>query len=355
LRFCFGAETCALAASGVSAAALTRPAPLRKLRRFESGKLRRFDMHSGAPCLAMRRRAPRSHGLEHTCDPILRQKIDDPDDVQLCNVSLLTRSTSVRSRSMTARTRSLPCGPSDGGAETMCILDGRWQTAWSARAGVMVYSPRRLVWKRVIAGYYAAFWEALSVAGAIMSLTRCTALIGLSTFLALPVRAQTTAPAGPTPDAVESVSLEQPAIFEITSISGTLKETVQQGQQLIWRGRGSPNDRRFQVTNISVAFLRDGTAGEVKMTFAGDISSLGYRPVDEAKLNLILRTKGGASIYSWSFGLSVRCSDRNRPAPLTEQVPSDLAANVFTNVGTVEIAEYREPNYPRVMVRRCPS
>jgi hypothetical protein len=28
------------------AAALTRPAPLRKLRRFESGKLRRFDMHS---------------------------------------------------------------------------------------------------------------------------------------------------------------------------------------------------------------------------------------------------------------------------------------------------------------------
>jgi hypothetical protein len=195
----------------------------------------------------------------------------------------------------------------------------------------------------------------LSVAGAIISLTRCTVLIGLSTFLALPVRAQTTAPGGPTPDAVESVSLEQPAIFEITSISGTLKETVQQGQQLIWRGRGSPNDRRFQVTNISVAFLRDGTAGEVKMTFAGDISSLGYRPVDEAKLNLIVRTKGGASIYSWSFGLSVRCSDSNRPAPLTEKVPSDVAANVFANVGTVEIAEYREPNLPTVKVRRCPG
>jgi hypothetical protein len=193
------------------------------------------------------------------------------------------------------------------------------------------------------------------VASAIISLTRCTALIGLSTFLTLPVRAQTTAPGGPTPDAVESVSLEQPAIFEITSISGTLKETVQQGQQLIWRGRGSPNDRRFQVTNISVAFLRDGTAGEVKMPFAGDISSLGYRPVDEAKLNLIVRTKGGASIYSWSFGLSVRCSDTNRPAPLTETVPSNVAANVFTNVGTVEIAEYREPNLPTVKVRRYPG
>ena len=79
-------------------------------------------------------------------------------------------------------------------------------------------------------------------------------------------------------------------------ITGTLKETVQKGQQLIWRGRESPNDRRFQVTNISVAFLRNEPGGQVKMTFAGDISSLGYRPVDEAKLNIIVRTKGDASI-----------------------------------------------------------
>jgi hypothetical protein len=185
-------------------------------------------------------------------------------------------------------------------------------------------------------------------------LARCILLIGLATFLAVPARAQTSAPGGETPDAVESVSLELPAIFEITPVSGTLKETVQQGQQLVWRARTSPNDRRFQVTNISVAFLREGTAGQVKMTFAGDISSLGYRPVDEAKLNIIVRTKGGAAIHSWSFGISVRCSDNNRPAPLTEQIPSDVAANVFTNVGSVEIAEYREPNYPIVKVRRCP-
>jgi hypothetical protein len=189
-----------------------------------------------------------------------------------------------------------------------------------------------------------------------INLTRRTALIGLSTFVALPVRAQTTPPSEPTPDAVESVSLEQPAIFEITPITGTLKETVQKGQQLIWRGRGSPNDRRFQVTNISVAFLRNEPGGQVKMTFAGDISSLGYRPVDEAKLNVIVRTKGGASIHSWSFGVSVRCADNNRPlAPFSQELPSNVAANVFTNVGTVEIAEYREPNYPRVMVRRCPN
>jgi len=187
-----------------------------------------------------------------------------------------------------------------------------------------------------------------------IGLARWTALIGLATLLALPARAQTSAPGGETPDAGESVSLEQPAIFEITPISGTLKETVQQGQELVWRARTSPNDRRFQVTNISVALLREGTAGQVKMTFAGDISSLGYRPVDEAKLNIIIRTKGGASIYSWSFGISVRCSDNNRPAPLTEQIPSDLATNVFTNVGSVEIAEYREPNYPSMKVRRSP-
>ena len=131
---------------------------------------------------------------------------------------------------------------------------------------------------------------------------------------------------------------------------------MQKGQQLIWRGRGSPNDRRFQVTNISVAFLRNEPGGEVKMTFAGNILSLGYRPVDEAKLNVIVRTKGGASIHSWSFGISVRCADNNRPlGPLSQELPSNVAANVFTNVGTVEIAEYREPNYPRVMVRRCPN
>jgi transposase len=35
--------------------------------------------------------------------------------------------------------------------------------------------------------------------------------------------------------------------------------------------------------------------------FAGHISSLGYRPVDEARLNVIVRTKSGASIHSWSL------------------------------------------------------
>src|SRR6266516_2184912 len=102
------------------------------------------------------------------------------------------------------------------------------------------------------------------------NLTRRTALIGVSIFVVLsifvvvPVRAQTT----PTADAAESVSLKQPATLEITPTTGTLKETVQKEQQLIWGGNGGPNDRRFQVSNISIAMLRNEPAGQVKMTGA---------------------------------------------------------------------------------------
>lgn len=174
--------------------------------------------------------------------------------------------------------------------------------------------------------------------------------MALATFVALSARAQTQT----TPEGVESVSLE-PATFDITPISGSLKETRQNGQRLNWHGKGGPDDRRFQITNISVAFLRNEATGEVKMTFVGDVSSLGYRPVDEAKLNVIVRTRGGSSIYSWSIGISVRCADKDRPLTLVNQdVPSDVAATVFSNVGAVEIAEYRDPKYPPVQARRCP-
>jgi hypothetical protein len=51
----------------------------------------------------------------------------------------------------------------------------------------------------------------------------------------------------------------------------------------------------------------------------------------------------------------VRCADDHRPITLQNQdVPSDVAANVFANVGAVEVAEYRDPKYPPVRVRRCP-
>src|SRR6266567_2398124 len=62
-----------------------------------------------------------------------------------------------------------------------------------------------------------------------INLTRRTALIGLSSFVASRVRAQTNPPSNSTPDAAESVSLEAPAVFDITPTTGTLKETVQKG------------------------------------------------------------------------------------------------------------------------------
>jgi hypothetical protein len=64
------------------------------------------------------------------------------------------------------------------------------------------------------------------------------------------------------------------------------------------------------------------------MTFTG--SSLGYLTSEDAKLNVNVRAKGGASLHSWSFEVPVKCADKDRPlTPLTHDVPSDVAANVF--------------------------
>jgi len=48
------------------------------------------------------------------------------------------------------------------------------------------------------------------------------------------------------------VSIEQSAVFDVTPVTGTLKETVQNRQQLVWRARRSPNERRFELTDMSV-------------------------------------------------------------------------------------------------------
>jgi hypothetical protein len=187
-----------------------------------------------------------------------------------------------------------------------------------------------------------------------INVTRRTAVVGLSTLIASPVRARTPSKSRPKPDGVEFVVLAQSAVLEITPRSGSLKETVQKGQELIWRRKESPNDGRFQVTDISVAVLRSDAGGQVKMTFSGNISALGYLTSDEAKLNVIVRSKGGASLYSWSLSISVKCSDNNQAlTPLTHDVPNDVAVNVFANVGSVEIAEYSEPNSPGLRVQRC--
>jgi hypothetical protein len=179
-----------------------------------------------------------------------------------------------------------------------------------------------------------------------------TLIGGAAVAWPLAVRAQP-GTSQPPPNAV---SVEQSAVFDVTPITGTLKETLQKRQQLVWRARRSPNERRFELTDMSVALLRNEAPGEVKITFAGHVSALGWRPESDPKLEVIIRTRGGASIYSWTFDFSVRCADTNRPLPpISQLVPNDIAANLFNSVGTVEISEYREPNSPILTARQCPS
>jgi hypothetical protein len=187
-----------------------------------------------------------------------------------------------------------------------------------------------------------------------INLTGVAIVAGLSMLVALPARAQPNRPGSTKPDAIEFAALERPVAFEISPSTGTLKETAQRGQELIWIRKDNPSERRFQVSNISVGFLRSEAGGQVQMTFSGNTTSLGYSTSEEAKLNVIIRTPGGASLHSWSFGFSVRCGDNNQPlTPITHDVPRDLTASLFRNVGAVEIAEVGEANSPGVRVQPC--
>ena len=185
-----------------------------------------------------------------------------------------------------------------------------------------------------------------------MILTRYAMLLGLCAGLASPVCAETSS--GSKPDGAGSAELEQPVVFDINARSGALKETEQKGQALIWRGKEGEKERQFQVDNISVAFLRNETGSQVKTTFSGNVSSHGYLTSDDAKLNLTVRTKAGAALYSWSFGFAVKCGDSNKPlAPLSNDMPMDIAANVFANAGAVEVAELTEQDSHGVKTQRC--
>src|SRR5262245_12190523 len=183
-------------------------------------------------------------------------------------------------------------------------------------------------------------------------MTRRSALLGLASLIPLPVCAQTAPRKQSTPEDV--AVLERSAIFDINPQSGALKETIQKGQILLWRRRDGTGDHRFKITDISVALLRSETGGELKMTFAGKVSALGYLPADEVKLNVIVRSKGGAALHSWSFGIPIKCADKDQAInPMTQEVPKDFAANVFANANTVEVAELSEPSAPGTKVQRC--
>jgi hypothetical protein len=154
----------------------------------------------------------------------------------------------------------------------------------------------------------------------------------------------------------EFAVLTRPAQFDMNPQSGYLKETVQKGQDLIWHLQDHPDERRFQISNISIAFLRSETGGEVKMSFSCNIATLGYAPTDGVKLNVIVRSKGGAALHSWSFTVPVKCADKNQAIPaITSNLPKDFAANVFNNVSTVEVGELTEPSALGIKVVRCPA
>ena len=205
-----------------------------------------------------------------------------------------------------------------------------------------------------------------------METTRRALLVGLSTVAALPAGAQPSpgnAPKGnapktggptATPDSApkqtgqELATLEKPVLFDIATTSGSLKESVQNGGQLIWHRKGQPSARFFEITNIAVGLLRSETGGQVTVTFSCNVTSLGYMTPEEAKLTMILRTKGGAALHSWSMGVPIKCTDKSQSLPpQTHDLPKEIAVNVFTNAYAIEIAEYTEPNLSEQKSQRC--
>ena len=89
------------------------------------------------------------------------------------------------------------------------------------------------------------------------------------------------------------------------------------------------------------------------MTFSCNVSSLGYLR-RRSKIERDRSKQGWRSNVHLEPGISVKCADKIQSlTPLTHDVPNDIAANIFTNVNAVEVAEYTEPNFPGVKVQRC--
>jgi len=87
--------------------------------------------------------------------------------------------------------------------------------------------------------------------------TRRAALIILASCAASAAHAQ----ASQTQEG-EFVRLDRPAVFDLNPNTGSLKESVQKGQELVWHAKDKPNEARFKVTNMSVAFLRSESGGQ---------------------------------------------------------------------------------------------
>jgi hypothetical protein len=184
------------------------------------------------------------------------------------------------------------------------------------------------------------------------NVTRRTALIGLSTLFARPARGEgagvNRADAGP----VELAELESPARFEIIPVSGSLKETRQSGQELIWRLMTRQSQRVLRISSLSVGLLT--VRQQVTTTFSCNISSFDYSTSQEAHLHIIFRSRGGAALHTSLVSIGVECTDKERTMhPATDQIPESVASLVFANAASVEITDHTETNERGFKVRRC--
>jgi hypothetical protein len=71
--------------------------------------------------------------------------------------------------------------------------------------------------------------------------SRRAALIVLASCAASAAHAQTSRPQNG-----EFVRLDRPAVFDINPNTGSLKESVQKGQQLVWHPKEKPNEAAFK-------------------------------------------------------------------------------------------------------------
>jgi hypothetical protein len=121
---------------------------------------------------------------------------------------------------------------------------------------------------------------------------------------------------------------------------------------LIWRLKDNPEEFPFQLSDISVGLIRNETGSQVKMSFSCHAISSGYSSA--TRLNVVTRSKGGAALHSWLLEVPIVCGDTTQtPTPQTQDLPDDLAVNIFANASIVEISEATERGSASTNLQRC--
>jgi hypothetical protein len=178
-------------------------------------------------------------------------------------------------------------------------------------------------------------------------MTRRAALAGLLLLGVTPGRTQ---PQRQGPQ-LHTAVLEKPAVLEVEQKSGGLRETVQRQQELVWRLKERQEERALRISNMAIALIRSETGGQVKMTFSCNVETMGFSSGEGVRLHLIARSRGGAALHTWTVGVPVRCAEAAQtPTPQSQDVPDDIAGNIFTNITAVEVAEAQGDG---VRLERC--